>query len=98
MAKDNKRTNAFGIDPKSFGDSRRKAGEEQTAADTHTHNHTHVYDAPEPEARERKDRRVQLLTYGSLVDRMDAYAKRRGVSRAEVFEAAVTAYLDKMEQ
>lgn len=61
-----------------------------------THNHTHN-DTQEPEARERKDRRVQLLTYGSLVDRMDAYAKRRGVSRAEVFEAAVTDFLDRVE-
>ncbi len=51
----------------------------------------------EPKARERKDKRIQILTYESLINRMDAYAQRQGVSRAEVFEAAVTAFLDKFD-
>ena len=60
--------------------------------------------APEPVedngqlvARERKQKRVQILTYESLIERMDAYAKRQNRSRAEVFEAAVSTYLDKFE-
>ena len=94
MAKDAKKTNAFGIDPDSFNATRRRAGSETEHTDTHDYTHNGVY---EPEARERKERRVQLLTYGSLVDRMDAYAKRRGVSRAEVFETAMNAFLDKVD-
>lgn len=47
--------------------------------------------------RETKNRRIQILTYGSLVDRMDAYANKRGMSRAEVFEAAVRMYLEQYD-
>lgn len=61
------------------------------SADTHTHNHTPTHT---PKVKETKDRRVQLLTYGTLVDRMDAYAKHNGMSRAEVFELAVKEFLD----
>lgn len=50
-----------------------------------------------PKQPERKRRKVQLLTYDSLVDRMDAYAAKMGVSRAVVFEAAVSAYLDQVD-
>ena len=68
--------------------------DENVSADTHTHNHTptptHI-----PKVKETKDRRVQLLTYGSLVDRMDTYAKMNGLSRAEVFEQAVSEFLDR---
>lgn len=48
--------------------------------------------------KERKGKRIQILTYESLVDRMDAYAERIGASRAEVFEAAVGAYLDQYDK
>ena len=51
----------------------------------------------EPEKRELKQQRVQFLTYESLIARMDAYAEKRGVKRVAVFEAAITAYLDKVE-
>lgn len=57
---------------------------------THTHEHTQL-----PKVKETKNRRVQLLTYGSIVDRMDNYAKLYGLSRAEVFEQAVTEYLNQ---
>lgn len=79
-----------------------KTGNEadNTDVSTHTHNHTHGYkhnDIDEPEQRERKQKRVQLLTYESLISRMDAYAEKRGVSRVAVFEAAMNAYLDKVD-
>lgn len=47
--------------------------------------------------RERKKRRVQLLTYDKLVDRMDACAKSQGLSRAEFFEKVMGDYLDRNE-
>ena len=62
---------------------------------THTHNDTHtdVYE-PEVTVKQTKTKRIQILTYSSLVRRMDVYAKRHGLSRAEVFEKAVTEFLD----
>ena len=51
----------------------------------------------EPEQKETKTKRIQLLTYESLINRMDAYAAKRGVKRVAVFEAAVEAYLDKVD-
>lgn len=67
-----------------------------THDDTDTHTHNHV-DIKQPEQKEKKEKRIQLLTYESLVDRMDAYAAKRGVKRVAVFEAAVTAYLDMVD-
>ena len=51
----------------------------------------------EPEQKEFKNKRVQLLTYESLINRMDKYAAKRGVSRVAVFEAAMNAYLDMVD-
>lgn len=65
---------------------------DDVSVDTHTHNHTPTHI---PKIKETKDRRVQLLTYGTLVDRMDTYAKMNGLSRAEVFEQAVAEFLDR---
>lgn len=48
------------------------------------------------EYNEKKSRRIQILTFDSLVDRMDAYAKKRGVSRAEVFEVALEKFLSDL--
>lgn len=62
-----------------------------TPASTHTHAHTHEDEYVQPKA--IKDRRVHLLLQSAFVDRMDAEAKRRGMSRAELIEAAVTQYL-----
>lgn len=58
---------------------------------THTHDDTHTH---QPRVKETKDRRVQLLTYRSLVDRMDAYGAAHQMSRAEVFELAISEFLD----
>ena len=75
-----------------------KTGSEMVNDDTYTHNHTHTHDdVHEPEQQERKQKRVQLLTYESLIRRMDKYAAKRGVSRVAVFEAAMIAYLDKVD-
>ena len=52
---------------------------------------------PKKVARERKKFRAQILTYESLIERMDAYAKEHEMSRAEVFEVAVTEFLDRNE-
>jgi metal-responsive CopG/Arc/MetJ family transcriptional regulator len=52
----------------------------------------------EPEQKkEFKTKRIQVLTYESLIQRVDEYAAKRGVSRAAVFEAALEAYLDKVD-
>lgn len=91
MAKNAKPTNAFGVDPESFNQSRRRTGSEPSEPVVTD------YQAQEPKAKERKTKRVQLLTYESLIDRMDAYAARQGVNRVDVFEAAVTAFLDKYD-
>ena len=75
-----------------------KTGSEMANDDTYTHNHTHTHDdVHEPEQQERKQKRVQILTYESLIRRMDKYAAKRGVSRVAVFEAAMIAYLDKVD-
>ena len=58
--------------------------------DTHTHNHKHT-----PKVRERKTFRAQILTYPSLIERLDSYAKMNGLSRAEAFERAVSEFLDR---
>ena len=64
----------------------------------HAHDYTHTHDdVLEPKQQERKQKRVQLLTYESLIARMDKYAAKRGVSRAAVFEAAMIAFLDKVD-
>ena len=47
-----------------------------------------------PEQKERKARKVSFLTYESLDDRLTAYAKKIGVKKVAIFEAAMTAYLD----
>lgn len=102
MAKDAKKTTAFGTSPDSFNESRRRQGTEEVSTSTHdyTHNHTHTHahGIQEPQARERKTKRVQLLTYESLIARTDAYAEKRGVKRVEVVEAALTAFLDSVEK
>ncbi len=60
---------------------------------THTDNDNDVYEQ-EVKIKETKTKRIQILTYSNLVRRMDAYGKRNGLSRAEVFEQAVTEFLD----
>ena len=50
----------------------------------------------EPVAKAKKQCRVQWLTYDSLVQRIDAYAKERGVSRAAVLEAGMEKFLSDL--
>lgn len=71
-----------------------------THKDTHTHtdndNDSDVYVSDSDiKIKETKTKRIQILTYDKIVNRMDAYAKRHGLSRAEVFEQAVSEFLDK---
>lgn len=61
-----------------------------THTDTHTHKHDDVV-----KKKTTKNKRIQILTYSSLVRRMDTYAKRNALSRAEVFEKAVTEFLER---
>lgn len=58
---------------------------------THTHKYTH--DDTQEIKRKRKNRRVQILTYDELVDRLDDYCKKHDISRAEVFEKVINQFL-----
>lgn len=60
--------------------------------DTHTHKHKYP---PVPKVRERKTFRAQILTYPSLIKRLDSYAEMNGLSRAEAFEKAVSEFLER---
>ena len=62
-----------------------------THDDTHTHDDIKV----KTTKTKTKTKRIQILTYSSLVRRMDSYAKRNGLSRAEVFEQAVSDFLER---
>ena len=113
MAKEPKKTTAFGTSPDSFNESRRSRGPSEEYAHKSVHNSAHKHATNdvrkpaskakqvgihEPTARERKRKRVHLLTYESLIDRMDAYALRKGVKRVDVFETVMTAFLDQIEK
>jgi hypothetical protein len=65
---------------------------DDTHKPTHTHNHKHT---PTPKVRERKTFRAQILTYPSLIERLDEYARLNGLSRAEAFEKAVSDFLER---
>ena len=62
----------------------------------HEHECEHVHNT-KPSVKERKTFRAHILTYPSLIARLDKYAEAHGLSRAEVFEMAVTDFLDKNE-
>ena len=86
MAKGVKRSSKFGV-----------VDTITVPTDTHKHEHTHTHDdvyEQEPIVKPTKDKRIQILTYSNLIRRMDNYAKRHGLSRAEVFEQAVNEFLD----
>ena len=130
MAKESRKTTAFGVSPESFNESRRSRSgeiEKEELSSTHKPTHNDVHSSAhkpthndvhnpahnsthksaqaskragfqEPQAKERKKKRVHLLTYESLIDRMDAYALRKGVKRVDVFESVMTAFLDQVEK
>ena len=98
MAKNPKKITSLGIHPEDFQETRLRSGESVANIHEHTHEHTHKYTQThehehEPVARVKKDRRVQWLTYDSLIQRIDAYARERGVSRADVLEAGMEKFL-----
>lgn len=64
-----------------------------TDVSTHTHEYTHD-DTHTPKIRERKTARIQILTYPSIVEKLDHYARNHGLSRAEAFERAVSEFLE----
>ena len=90
MAKNPKKITSFDIHPEDFQETRLRSGE--VVSTTHEHKHTHKHEH-EPVARVKKERRVQWLTYDSLIQRIDAYAEERGVSRADVLEAMAEKFL-----
>lgn len=96
MAKNAKNITSLGLHPEDFQETRIPVGKEYTHTPTHEHTHNQI-DVYEPKQKETKTKRIQLLTYESLINRMDAYAAKRGVKRVAVFEAAVEAYLDKVD-
>ena len=61
-----------------------------TPTHTDTHTHTHEY---APIKRERRTRRVQMLMKESLVDALDAYAKKHDTSRTEIIQVLVEEFL-----
>ena len=90
MAKSVKKTNLWdGLEPEE------KDVSTHTDVDTHTHKHNHGQDEEPAKVKTTKNKRIQILTYSNLVRRMDSYAKRNALSRAEVFELAVTEFLDR---
>lgn len=64
--------------------------------DKDTPKYLHI-EVSELEQKERKQRKVNFLTYESLDDRLTAYAKKKGITKVAVFEAAITAYLDMVD-
>lgn len=94
MAKNARKISPLGIRPEDFQETRLSTTHTHTHNYTHNDTHTDVY---EPQQKETKTRRIQILTYDSLVQRMDAYAAKRGVNRVAVFEAAINDYLDRVD-
>lgn len=47
---------------------------------------------------EKKKRRVSLLTYGSLIDRIDAAAAKRNMSRTQLIEQVMLQFLEEDER
>lgn len=95
-----KKTN-FEIRPDSFDESRLSdmSAPTHTGAYTHTHEATHKHThVNEPVAKVFKKKRVQLLTYESLIEEVDKYAAERGVSRVAVVEVALRKFLDEVNK
>lgn len=69
---------------------------EDVYEDKDTPKYLHM-EVSELEQKELKNRKINFLTYGSLDDRLTAYAKKKGIKKVAVFEAAITAYLDMVD-
>lgn len=81
----------FGLDVESRLNRRKQTTDPNAVRDdVYTHNDTHT-----PKVRERKTFRAQILTYPSLIEKLDNYAQMNGLSRTEAFERAVTEFLER---
>ena len=93
--------------PIDFNETRLRTGESVGLnAQEHEHKQVHEHEheqehkpvsVNEPEQKENKTKHLHILTHESLVERMDAYAAKRGVKRIAVFEAAMNDYLDRVD-
>lgn len=92
---------SFTASPSDFNETRLRDGE-SVGIPTHEHEHEYVYEQTnvqfaEPEQKANKTKHLHILTHESIVNRMDAYAAKRGVKRVAVFEAAIIAYLNQVD-
>lgn len=90
MAKNAQKTNAFGITPDSFM-TNKPAESNATPQNKETSKKIEI------QGKEKKTKNIHILTKASLVERMDAFAKEKGLSRAEFFEIAMTHFLDNVD-
>ena len=96
MAKSQKPTNAFGIDPNSFKAVNKASVEEESVVQVPVEEETPVVvqqKAPKIVKKERKTEHIHLLLQKSLTEETDKYAEQTGRSRAAVIELALRAYL-----
>lgn len=96
MAKGVKKTTGLweGLEPTHTDEHTPTHDDKHEHEDVSTHTHEHKHDDDVVKKKTTKNKRIQILTYSSLVRRMDSYAKRNALSRAEVFEKAVTEFLE----
>lgn len=76
----------FGLDV----ESRLRNKQKPKHDDVYTHDDTHT-----PKVRERKTFRAQILTYPSVIEKLDEYAKANNLSRAEAFELIVSDFFER---
>ena len=90
-------TNPFGLedDKKKTGFDVESRVRRSTTKDQPTPVVQEVVPVRVPKVRERKTKQLRLLTYPSLVEKLDAYAEMQGLSRTEAFELAVTEFLER---
>ena len=91
------KNNPFGLDDKkSTGfDVEARVRRAMTGNDQPTPAVQEVVPVRIPKVRERKTKQLRILTYPSLVAKMDAYAEACGMNRTEVFELAVNEFLER---
>ncbi len=96
MAKNQKPTNAFGIDPNSFKAINKVSSNEEALMETPVQEEKPavvVQNTPKVVKKERKTEHIHLLLQKSLTEETDRFAERTGRSRAAVIELALRAYL-----
>ena len=96
MAKNQKPTNAFGIDPNSFKAINKASSNEEALMETPVQEEKPavvVQNTHKIVKKERKTEHIHLLLQKSLTEETDRFAERTGRSRAAVIELALRAYL-----